>query len=151
MNKTELEKLADRLRRAERTLRWAGTGWLAFVVALMVLGAGAQPAASQLSMQDAINAHNFVMVDASNRPRFELGISRSGNPGIWLYDANGKMRARFSVDFGTRPEMTFANDDETERVHVGAKSNGDGGIWMFNRNGNLTWSAPRGMFGGMKP
>lgn len=151
MNGTELETLADRLRRVERTLRWAGMGWLACVVVLMVLGAGAQPATSQLSIQPAINARNFVLLDASDRPRLELGISRGGNPAIWLYDVNGKTRVRLSVDFGTRPEMTFANGDETERVHVGTKSNGDGGVWLFNRNGNLTWSAPRGMFGGVKP
>ncbi len=151
MNATELAGLTDRLRRVERTLRWAGTGWLACVAALMVLGAGAPPAASQLAIQEAVNARNFVLLDASDRPRLELGISRSGNPGIWLYDPNGKMRVRFSIDFGTRPEMTLANGDETERVHIGAKSNGEGGAWLFNRNGNLMWSAPRGMFGGVKP
>ena len=151
MNGTELEKLADRLRRVERALRWASTGWLACVVAVVVLGAGAQRAASQPTIQGLINARNFLVLDESNRPRLEVGISRGGNPGIWLYDPNGKMRVRFSVDFGTRPEVTFANRDEVERMHAGAKSNGDGGVWMFNRNGKLTWSAPRGMFGGMKP
>lgn len=151
MNPTELEMLAGRLRRVERALRWASTGWLTCVVALMVLGAGAQRTASQPNIQGAINARNFVVVDESNNPRLELGISRGGNPGIWLYDSNRKMRVRFSIDFGTRPELTFANRDEAERMHAGAKSNGEGGVWMFNQNGKLTWSAPRGMFGGMKP
>jgi hypothetical protein len=151
MDGTELEALADRLRRVERTLHWAGTGWLACVVAVTVLGAGAQRAVSQPAIQGTINARTFVILDESNRPRLEIGISRGGNPGIWLYDPTGKTRVRFSVDFGTRPEVTFANRDEIERMHAGAKSNGDGGVWMFNHNGRLTWSAPRGMFGGVKP
>ena len=151
MSGTEFEQLADRLRRADRTLRWAGTTWLAFLVAVMVLGAGTQPAASQLNIQGAVDARNFVVVDAQDRARLEFGISRSGNPGIWLYDPNGKMRVRFSVDFSTRPEITLADSDETERMHAGAKSNGDGGVWILNRGGKVTWSAPRGLFGGMMP
>ena len=151
MDRTELEMLADRLRRVERTLRLATTGSLIGVVALTVLWAGAQHAASQPNIQPGIKARNFVILDESNRPRLELGMSRSKNPGIWLYDANGKTRVRVSIDFGTRPEITFANEDETARMHVGAKANGDPGVWMLDRSGKPTWSAPRGLFGGVKP
>ncbi len=151
MNRTELELLADRLRRVERTLRLVTTGWLAGVVTLTVLWAGAQHAASQTATQAGIKARNVVIVDQSNRRRLELGISRGGNPGIWLYGPDDKTRVRVSIDFGNRPEITFANQDETERMQVGTKSNGAPGIWMFGRNSKLTWSAPRGIFGGVKP
>ncbi len=151
MNRTELEMLADRLRRVERTLRLVTTGWLAGVVVLTVLWAGAQHAASQTAIQAGIKARNFVVLDESNRRRLELGMSRGRNPGIWLYDPDGKARVRVSIDFGKRPEITFANQDEAERMHVGAKSNGDPGVWMYDRGGKLTWSAPRGIFGGVKP
>ena len=151
MNRTELEMLADRLRRVERALRWAGTTWLICVVVVLVLGAGMQRAVSQPAIQGAINAHQFLVVDQSNNARIEIGISREGNPGIWLSDASNKTRVHIGIDGGVRPEVLFSNQNESERMRVGAKSDGQGGIWMFNQNGKLTWSAPRGMFGGMKP
>ncbi len=151
MNRTELEMLADRLRRAERALRWAGTTWLICIVVALVLGAGTQRAASQLAIQGTINARQFLVVDNSNTTRIEIGISREGNPGIWLSDASTKTRVHIGIDGGVRPELLFSNQNESERLRVGDKNDGQGGIWMFNQNGKPAWSAPRGMFGGMKP
>lgn len=151
MNRTELEMLASRLRRVERTLRWAGTTWLICVVVAMVLGAGTQRTISQMAIQGAIDARRFRIYDESNNARVELAISAEGNPGIWFFDAPNKTRVHIGIDGGLRPEMLFGNPNETERLRVGAKSNGQGGVWMFNHDGKVTWSAPRGMFGGMKP
>ncbi len=152
MDREEVEVLSARVRSVEQRLRITLVGWVLSVVVLGVFWVGAQRAASQTDIQSNVRARSLDVYDDSNKRRLGIGISKEGNPGIWLYDATDKARVHFGIDGGVKPEVWFADETGAIRMHVGTNGSGDPGIWIYDASGkSVTWSAPGGMFWSVKP
>jgi hypothetical protein len=110
--------------------------------------------------------------DAMEKTRIHLGVDFGKAPEIWFADENGNERlhlgmadadARSHFSNQANPPSIWLLYDPTgparlgfyaagrERVSLGGNGRGDHGIWVFDSNGKVVWSAPRGLFGGVKP
>ena len=117
MDNREVEALAARLAVVERRFRTATMVWLGIVIAVIVLSIGAQRAFSQTQ---TVQTRELDIVDGSGRTRIALALSTNGNPGMWVYDANGKTRAylgplgRDAADADVEPQRPERAD---ARIH----------------------------------
>jgi len=111
----EVEALAARLAVVERRFRTATVVWLGIVIAVIGLSIGAQRAFSQTQ---AVQTRELDIVDGSGRTRIALALSTNGNPGMWVYDANGKTRAFFGLSGATQPTPTLSLSDPNERTRA---------------------------------
>jgi hypothetical protein len=113
------------------------------------------------------------LYDANGKTRVHLGVDFGKAPEIWFADENGNERLHFGIadadaraKFGTPtasiPQAWFFYDPSgparlgfyaggREGLALGANVRGDQGIWVFDAGGKVVWSAPHGLFGGVKP
>jgi hypothetical protein len=110
--------------------------------------------------------------DAAEKVRIHLGVDFGKAPEIWFADENGNERlhlgvapadARAQFANQTNPPSLWLLYDPAgparlgfyaagrERVALGGNGRGDQGIWVFDPSGKAVWSAPHGLFGGVKP
>ncbi|HLN12254.1 MAG TPA: hypothetical protein VK587_03645, partial [bacterium] len=115
MDNHEVEALAARLAVVERRFRRATMVWLGVVIALIVLSVGAQRAFSQTQ---TVQTRELDIVDGGGKIRISLALSTNGNPGIWVYDANGKTRAYLGLSGTGQPTPALTLSDENERTRA---------------------------------
>ncbi len=110
--------------------------------------------------------------DATGKTRIHLGVDFARAPEIWFADENGNERLHLGLaDSEARskftnqpnlPQLWLVYDPSgparlgfyaagRERVGLGGNARGDQGIWVFDASGKAVWSAPHGLFGGVKP
>lgn len=108
--------------------------------------------------------------DAKGKTRMRLSVTYDRMPDIMFADENGNellhlgladAEARSKVQPKT-PPLWLVYDPTgparlgfyaggRERVALGGNAQGDQGIWVFDASGKPVWSAPHGLFGGVKP
>ena len=113
------------------------------------------------------------LYDANGKTRLHLGVDFGRAPEIWFADENGNERLHFGLadaearsKLGTPsasiPQAWLFFDPSgparlgfyaagREGIALGGSSRGDQGIWVFDAGGKVVWSAPHGLFGGVKP
>lgn len=113
------------------------------------------------------------LYDANGKTRLHLGVDFGRAPEIWFADENGNERLHFGIadaearsKFGTPtasiPQAWLFFDPSgparlgffaagREGIALGGNVRGDQGIWLFDAGGKVVWSAPHGLFGGVKP
>lgn len=161
MDQTEYAALEARLSQVEQRLRATRAGWLFSVVALAVLGMGAQQAASQtevlrthgLEIVDAAgiprivlrvheDAAEVVIADARGRDRIWLNVAPDGTPGAVFTDATGVGRLWITA----RPErpagLIFSDGTGRGRVWLGAFSEAAAGLVLVDGNGKVIFQTP---------
>jgi len=145
-----LEKLEKRLDRASRRNRWlvAGVGLL---FGAWVLGwcfepepATAQPAKAGAGVKE-VRARRLTIEDENSNKRAELGLDKSGMPGLYLYDENGESRAVLLVrktgprlnllDARGMPRLSLFVTKDGPKVYVLDKKGGAGIIMQTSKNG----------------
>jgi hypothetical protein len=110
--------------------------------------------------------------DAAEKTRIHLGVDFGKAPEIWFADENGNERLHLGVaDAEARSQFSNQANPPSiwllydpagparlgfyaagrERVALGGNGRGDQGIWVFDPGGKAVWSAPHGLFGGVKP
>ena len=125
----------------------------------------------QLGLSTVGNAGAWFY-DATEKARIHLGVDFAKAPEIWFADENGNERlhigvadadARSQFSNQTSPPSIWLLYDPAgparlgffaagrERVALGGNGRGDQGIWVFDASGKAVWSAPHGLFGGVKP
>jgi hypothetical protein len=113
MNEPTLDVVLQRLARLERAnQRWQGLGLVVMtILALRVLLVGT--IAKNTGVAEEVRAKRFVVVDAANRSRLELGPHGVGY-GIGLKDKEGSVRAELLSDW--YPSLRFLNEDGQANV-----------------------------------
>jgi len=166
MSMHDVEVLQARLSEMERRFRAMSSAWLVGAVAVLVLGIGAQQAASQ---SQVLNVRELNVLDQSGRARISLGFgATSGRPAIWLYDEAGK--SRMYIGFGTQrgapvivlsdesgtsraylgfsaagqstPQLTLSDDRGTTRLYVGWGTSERPTLFVHDASGTDLWHAP---------
>ena len=110
------------------------------------------------------------LYDENGKTRIHLGIDFARAPEIVFSDENGNERLRLGLadaqarsmfvknpsqvwlaaDPGGPPRLSFYSGTQ-ERLGLGVNGRGDQGIWVFDASGKVIWSAPHGLFGGVRP
>ncbi len=126
----------------------------------------------QIGLSTAGNAGAWFD-DAAGKTRIHLGIDFARAPEIWFADeagnerfhlglADAEARSKFSTPSASSPQVWLFYDPSgparlgfygagRERLGLGGNGRGDQGIWVFDASGKVVWSAPHGLFGGVKP
>ncbi len=81
------------------------------------LSFGVASAQAQTDADDVTRARQVEVVDASGRRAIIIGTGGEGNPGVWFYDRNGKVRLSFGL-YGDNNASMVLNDEQERAVEI---------------------------------
>ncbi len=99
------------------------------------------------TVQKAICAERFELVDFTGNTRAILGLDRSGQPGLDLCDPNGTTRARLEMDADGAPMLRLADPDGRTRVALGLNDFGQPELRLTDQNSKTRVSLVLNDFG----
>ena len=65
-----------------------------------------------------------------------IGLSQAGNPGIWLNNTSGNVRARMVVDQNNQGMITLYGSQDYAQFHAYVSQSGDSSLVLSNQSGN---------------
>ena len=122
-------------------------------------------AAATAAIPKSIVAQELRLVDANGRMAATLGVSKEGEPSLFMYDHNGKLRTGLSIGSGDelglklydakgamRISLTISNDripalrlfdpSVRPRALIGVDSEGEPAMYFYASNGRVMRELP---------
>lgn len=133
-----LSAVSERLQRVERhnrSLKWGMAVAVLLALASMVVSVGETSSRSHV-----IAAERFDLVNEDGRVLASLRMF--DGPGLWLYDSEGRGRARLALAHTHEPFLVFFDADGSIRAALSTVPGGKPYLGLYDGNENVMWSTP---------
>jgi len=131
---SRLESQQAKLQRSNKHLRVV-TGAM-----LLLCGALFTMAETSPTVQDTVEAQQFLLRDSSGKLRGAMGVLSDGAVGLNLSDPNGRTRVTVDLASNGTPGVDLYDQDGKVRATMALGDAGEPGLGLFGPSGNLRTS-----------
>jgi len=128
---SQLELQQAKLQRSNKHLRMM-TGAM-----VLLCGALFTMAETSSSVQDTVEAQQFLLRDSSGKLRGSMGVLSDGAVGFNLEDTSGRTRVAVDLASNGTPGMDFFDSDGKMRATMALGPAGEPGVGLYGPDGHL--------------